>query len=323
MPSFCIAIKSPYQAIQSLYQAIQTAEPLHLMGGMPFCLATAPHSCDPAPSFCTRYALADMPHILLKNVRGNPCNIYPFGVIIGYTNRKEHYVMADKISLKHGYTLHFNEDDTLSLNIETEDYGTIEIEGRKGNLIDASDFMSYLGDDTDDIKSTLDDLLYGTTEWLKDFGVDDETIEAICKDLTPWFEKYAISKADKIRLDISNLENFIKFREEHIATIMRDSDSLRKEVDKRMKDIRSNTIRIDELNKDIENYRNTISVLKAALKGNPKTYRCKMQVVLELNADIEADTREDAEQKFLDFYRGTPYADMDYVNGDYAIEEVR
>lgn len=231
--------------------------------------------------------------------------------------------MANKISLKHGYTLHFNEDDTLSLNIETEDYGTIEIEGRKGNLIDTSDFEAYLNDEEEDLEMTLEDLICGTTEWLKEFDIDDETIEAICKDLTPWFEKYAISEADKIRLNISNLEKLIKFREEHIATIMRDSDSLRKEVDKRMKDIRSNTIKIDELNKDIENCRNTISALKATLKGNPKTYKCKMQVILELNADIEADTREDAEQKFLDLYRETPYADMDYVDGDYTIEEVR
>lgn len=231
--------------------------------------------------------------------------------------------MANKISLKHGYTLHFNEDDTLSLNIETEDYGTIEIEGRKGNLIDASDFEAYLNDDEEDLEMTLEDLICGTTEWLKDFDIDDETIEAICKDLTPWFKRYAISEADKIRLNISNLEKLIKQRKENIATLTKASDSLKKEIDNKMLGIQLNTARVCELNEDIDKYEKTIAVLKAALKGSPKTYRCKMQVILELNADIEADTREEAEQKFFDLYRETPYADMDYVDGDYTIEEVR
>lgn len=52
-----------------------------------------------------------------------------------------------------------------------------------------------------------------------------------------------------------------------------------------------------------------------------KTYKATLQTVLELTAEIEADTYEEAEQKLLELYRTTPYADMEYVDGDYEITE--
>lgn len=232
--------------------------------------------------------------------------------------------MKDKISLKHGYTLHFNEDDTLSLNIETEEYGTIEIEGRKGNLIDASDFEAYLNDEEEDLEMTLEDLICGTTEWLKDFDIDDETIEAICKDLTPWFERYAISEEDAILNKIADLESWIDGRRNTIADLMKRNDMHRMTIAEQNRKINENADRVFALHTDIEKLNAEISELKVKLKREkPQTYKCKMQVILELDADIEADTREEAEQKFFDLYRETPYADMDYVDGDYTIEEVR
>lgn len=48
-------------------------------------------------------------------------------------------------------------------------------------------------------------------------------------------------------------------------------------------------------------------------------YKAKTWVTLDLDVDIEAESYEEAEQKLLEIFRITPYADMDYVDGDYEI----
>ena len=50
-------------------------------------------------------------------------------------------------------------------------------------------------------------------------------------------------------------------------------------------------------------------------------YKANYWVKLELETEIEADSYEEAEQKLIEIYRTTPYADMEYVDGDYTIEE--
>lgn len=102
----------------------------------------------------------------------------------------------NKISLKHGYTLTINEDDTLTLTVESFEGETLEFDGIKGNLIDASDFETHYTDE--DIEYTVAEYKSGSLAFLKDWGVDEEVAEAIVEELTPWFERYAIEepKAD-------------------------------------------------------------------------------------------------------------------------------
>lgn len=96
-----------------------------------------------------------------------------------------------KISLKHGYTLVINKDNSVFLKVETED-DVLEFDGIKGNLMDASDFESHYTDE--DIEYTASEYKAGALEFLKDWGVDKEAAEAICEDLAPWFAEYAIEE---------------------------------------------------------------------------------------------------------------------------------
>lgn len=95
----------------------------------------------------------------------------------------------NRISLKHGYTLAIERDDTLTLIVATED-DTLEFDGFRGILMDASDFESHF--DEEEVQMTLTELIRSATDFLKDWGADDEVTEAIVKELTPWFGRYAI-----------------------------------------------------------------------------------------------------------------------------------
>ena len=98
-----------------------------------------------------------------------------------------------KISLKNGYTLTINEEDKVFLKVETED-DILEFDGIKGNLMDGSDFEAHF--DEEETEMTLAELIYGNTEFLKDWGVDEEVVTAIIEELTPWFERYAIKQPE-------------------------------------------------------------------------------------------------------------------------------
>ena len=98
-----------------------------------------------------------------------------------------------KISLKNGYTLTIDEEDKVFLKVETED-DTLEFDGIKGNLMDASDFESHYTDE--DIEYTVAEYRSGTLSFLTDWGVDREAAEAIIEELTPWFERYAIKQPE-------------------------------------------------------------------------------------------------------------------------------
>lgn len=100
----------------------------------------------------------------------------------------------NKISLKNGYTLTINEDDTLVLTVESFEGETLEFDGIKGNLMDASDFETHYTDE--DIEYTVAEYKYGSLEFLTDWGVDKEVAEAIVEELTPWFERYAIKQPE-------------------------------------------------------------------------------------------------------------------------------
>lgn len=100
----------------------------------------------------------------------------------------------NKISLKNGYTLTINEDDTLTLTVENLEGETLEFDGIKGNLMDASDFETHYTDE--DIEYTVAEYKSGSLSFLTDWGVDREAAKAIIEELTPWFERYAIKQPE-------------------------------------------------------------------------------------------------------------------------------
>lgn len=115
-----------------------------------------------------------------------------------------------KISLKHGYILRFFEDDTLYLKVETED-NILEFDGKNGNLMIASSFEEF-----EDYRDTLDNLYETTMNFFNDWGVDEDTATAICDELTPWFEKYAISEEEATLKKIEELQAWVDCRLECI-----------------------------------------------------------------------------------------------------------
>lgn len=170
----------------------------------------------------------------------------------------------DKISLKHGYMLHFNEDGTFTLKVETKE-DTFEFDGTKnGNIVDASSFE----EEDEEYRDTLDNLYETAMNFFNDWGVDEDTATAICDHLTPWFEKHALSVEEDIERKIARLERIITFRRNDIEQRMRDINYANERIAKAHKEIEEHTNKVLELNKDIDNYLNTIATLKASLNGN-------------------------------------------------------
>lgn len=165
-----------------------------------------------------------------------------------------------KISLKHGYILRFFEDDTLYLKVETED-NILEFDGKNGNLMIASSFEEF-----EDYRDTLDNLYETTMNFFNDWGVDEDTATAICDELTPWFEKYAMSEEEKAEETISKLERIIAWRRADIEQRMHSIDEENRIIAKANEEITYHTEKVLELNKDIERYQKTIATLKASLK---------------------------------------------------------
>lgn len=169
----------------------------------------------------------------------------------------------DKISLKHGYMLHFNEDGTFTLKVETKE-DTFEFDGTKnGNIIDSSDFC----EEDEPYKVTLEDSIDSTRDWFSDWGIADDAIEAIIEDLTPWLAKHALSTEEDIERKIANIERAIAFRRCNIEQRMRDINNANERIAKAHREIEEHTYKVLELNKQIEEYLNTIATLKASLKG--------------------------------------------------------
>lgn len=167
----------------------------------------------------------------------------------------------DKISLKHGYMLHFNEDGTFFLKVETKE-DTFEFDGTKnGNIIDSSDFC----EEDEPYKVTLEESIDSTTNWFSGWGIDDDAIEAIIKDLTPWLAKHALSVEEDIERKINNLERAITHRRGDIEQRMRDINYANERISKANREIEEHTYKVLELNKQIEDYVNTIATLKASL----------------------------------------------------------
>lgn len=167
----------------------------------------------------------------------------------------------DKISLKHGYMLHFNEDGTFTLKVETKE-DTFEFDGTKnGNIIASSDFC----EEDEPFKMTLEDSIESAEEFFKDWGVNEKAAKAIIKDITPWLEKHAISEEEKAIGTISKLERMIAYRREDIRRKMHNIESDNARIAKANQRIEFETKKVLELNEEIEKYMNTIATLKASL----------------------------------------------------------
>lgn len=167
----------------------------------------------------------------------------------------------DKISLKHGYMLHFNEDGTFFLKVETKE-DTFEFDGTKnGNIIDSSDFC----EENEPYKVTLEESIDSTRNWFSDWGIADDAIEAIIKDITPWLAKHALSAEEDIERKISNLERAIAFRRNDIEQRMHSINCELEIISKANKEIEDHTNKVLALNQQIESYLNTIATLKASL----------------------------------------------------------
>ena len=166
----------------------------------------------------------------------------------------------NKISLRNAYNLTIDENDTVTLKVFLED-DVLDISGKNGSLI----IDSAWDEEEEPEQMTLADYIESTKGWLKDWGVDEAAAEAICKDLTPWFERYAMSEAEKIRDTIAKLERMIAYREvsiERKASNIEADNQLIRETRAR---IEADAKKMAELHAEIGRYEQTIAELKAHL----------------------------------------------------------
>lgn len=166
---------------------------------------------------------------------------------------------------EHNYNILIHEDNTLYLTIKAEDE-IVELEGMKGYLYYYSECV-----DEEDIdaspKLTLKEMQDYAREILNEWSIDAEAIEAIISDLTPWFEKYAISGEEKVEQEIATLEAMIAGRRETIKHAMCKIESNNALIAKAQKRIELDTKEVLGLNSQIDEYEKKIAELKASLKG--------------------------------------------------------
>lgn len=166
---------------------------------------------------------------------------------------------------EHNYSILTHEDGTLSLTVKA-DNEIVELEGTKGYLYYYSECV-----DEEDIdaspKLTLEEMQDYAREIFNEWSISAEAIEAIISDLTPWFEKYAISEEGKAEQEIATLEAMIAGRRETIKHTMRKIESNNALIAKAQKRIELDTKEVLDLNSQIDEYEKKIATLKASLKG--------------------------------------------------------
>ena len=166
---------------------------------------------------------------------------------------------------EHDYSILIHEDNTLYLTVKADDE-IVELEGMKGYLYYYSECV-----DEEDIdaspKLTFEKMCEYAKEFLGDWSIDADAIEAIICDLTPWFRKYAISEAEAVANRIEKLESWIEGRRESIASCVKSIDNCRHEISVYEQRIGYEVSQIMKLNEDIEDITKQITELKASLKG--------------------------------------------------------
>lgn len=171
----------------------------------------------------------------------------------------------DKISLKHGYMLRFNEDGTFFLKVETKE-DTFEFDGTKnGNIIDASSFE----DEDEEYRDTLDNLYETAMNFFNECGIDEDTAMSICDALTPWFEKHAISEEEATLKRIEELKTWIDCRrkciDERNKWIAEEREQIAKRIAESDKRINQRKEEIFSFKADIHRLVQQIAELKATL----------------------------------------------------------
>lgn len=157
----------------------------------------------------------------------------------------------------HNYILDIDENNNVTLKVVAE-REVLEFDGKNGNLMDASDFEAHFNEE--ETEMTLNEIIYGTTEYLKDWEISEEAITAIIKDLTPWFEEYAIEepKADAWeKVLLARLEDR-----------KRKEESFRDEIPKKVKEFRAWAATADETDiyYGIDDKAKTIAKVREAYK---------------------------------------------------------
>lgn len=171
--------------------------------------------------------------------------------------------MSSKINLKYGYSLTIRKDDTLTIVTTDAEGESIEIDGKNGNLMIASDMEAWL--DSEYSSETLENLLYSAREFFKDWGVESEVAEAIIKELTPWFERHAISEEDAILQTISNIEEVIAFRRDAISRKSHNIEADNRLIEEAKNRINEASREAAKLGKEVAEYEKTVAILKAKL----------------------------------------------------------
>lgn len=161
---------------------------------------------------------------------------------------------------KDAYNLVINDDGTLTLKIFLED-DVLDIEGKNGNLVIASAW----DEEDEPERMTLEDNLAATKGWLTDWEVDEATAEAVCKELTPWFEKYSLSETEKIEQTIAKIEKMIAYRRVGIERKMANIEADNRLIIEAKQRIEAEAKKAAELEADIKKYEKTIAELKAHL----------------------------------------------------------
>lgn len=166
-----------------------------------------------------------------------------------------------KINAAYGYSLTISENDIVTIIVTDAEGERIEFDGKKGNLMIAGDMEAWFEDE--DRNATLATMTEYSTKFLADWGVEEDVAKAIAKDLTPWFERYAISDDEATAKEIAELESWIKGRRDTIARKSKVIDDLNKDIkaieDRKM----SITEDIVNISKSITNFEKQIAELKA------------------------------------------------------------
>ena len=112
---------------------------------------------------------------------------------------------------------------------------------------------------------TLEDMIETSKDFFIDWGVDEETANAIINDLGEWFCEYSITRKEAVLNEIDALEKRVQGRRRIIARRVKRIDTYRAEIRSYEDLIKTEVDEILSINKAIESMEETVSRLKATL----------------------------------------------------------
>lgn len=160
----------------------------------------------------------------------------------------------------YGFIIEYYENGTFTLFVKNDDGDDLEFDGKDGNVVISSEPFDepYI--------STVDEMIDAFGEMLQDWEIDFDTAQAICKELTPWFERFAISESEAIEKEIESLEECIKGRRNTIANLAKSNDMRRMTIAEQNWLIEQNVNRILEINSQVEALEQQVARLKTLQK---------------------------------------------------------